>query len=104
MRSGPLSDRQSCLAEAVAWCRLRLDMGRVGESLRSVDLRPALLGRADALSVLMSSFEAVAAAVDFVCEVRRRRLAALGVVVSEVAVGSGRVLVTDFFTDVCQAS
>jgi hypothetical protein len=105
--SGKKNEAMRCLAEAIAWCSLKVDLSHVATALRTPALRPPLL-RGDLTEFqfaerLMASEADTQAAVAVICEQRRMELARLGVSIQPVdaKLGGGRLLRSDFDSDFC---
>jgi hypothetical protein len=100
------------LADAVAWCGVRASARDARTSVRTPELRPPLLDGTDdevVWRLVDGSFDALAAAVQHVCTQRGERLRQLGISAHARTGGKpdlegGRVLVTDFQTDLCVAA
>jgi hypothetical protein len=101
-------DYQRRLAETVAWCAGRARVDDAGRSTRTLSLLPQVLR--DSLD--SSLFQAVGAtnaardAVSFICEQRRAILASSKIPVADVGadLAGGRILCTDFDSDLCSAA
>jgi len=95
------------LAETVAWCSRRARAEAAGSSTRSLAVRPPVMGlpNSQPLDRLLLPGEAKAA-VEFVCEARRRELARLEIPVTPVGsdLAGGRILLTTIDTDLCGAA
>jgi hypothetical protein len=97
-----------CLAEAVAWCSRRARADDAGSSTRTPGLKPPVMARRgyDLLKRLLGSPAETTAAVEYVCQARRRELARLNIPVAPVGpdLSGGRVLFTTIDTDSCEAA
>ena len=98
--------------ETVAWVQSRLPSEDLGSALRTESLRPSDFPplnvpddpyRWGAIDRMLESPERAAAAVKHIVEERRAALARLGISVSMKTPG-GRILCTDFNSDVCGAA
>jgi hypothetical protein len=96
------------LAETVAWCNLHARVDDAGASTRSPALCPPVMALPEPqrLSWLLDKPGEPQAAVEFVCQARRRELARLGIPVAPVGpdIANGRVLFTTIDTDSCAAA
>ena len=96
------------LAETIAWCNHHARTDDAGTSTRSPALRPPLmeLPQRERLWSLLDSPGVPEAAVEHVCQARRRELARLGIPVAPVGrdMAGGRVLLTTLDTDSCVAA
>jgi hypothetical protein len=96
------------LAETVAWCDRHARADDAGASTRTAALKPLVLEYRgyDLLKRLLDSSAETTAAVEFVCQARRRELARLGIPVVPVGpdLAAGRVLFTTIDTDSCEAA
>jgi hypothetical protein len=100
------------LREVAAWVSPRIPAADVGSALRSPELRPPGFppfvwkpnaGTPSLITDLLESPSRPSAAVDHIVERRREALARSGVKLPDVAwaLGQGRILCTDFNSDVC---
>ena len=101
------------LSEAIAWCGLRASAGDARTSVRTPEMRPALLEGSDdevLRRLTKGSFADLREAVEYVGTRRRARLRQLGTGGRKYTgerkpnLAGGRVLVTDFQTDLCVAA
>ena len=96
------------LAETVAWCNHRARADDADTSTRSPALCPQVMAlpQRQRLSWLLDHPGEPQAAVEFVCQARRRELARLGIPVPPVGpdLAGGRVLFTTIDTDSCEAA
>ena len=96
------------LAETVAWCSRHARADDADTSTRSPTLCPPVMAlpQRQRLSRLLDLPGEAKAAVEFVCEARRRELARLGIPVIPVGsdLAGGRILFTTIDTDSCEAA
>jgi hypothetical protein len=96
------------LAETVAWCNLHARADDTATSTRSPALCPPVMAlpRGQRLPFLLDTPGEPAAAVEFVCQARRRELARLGIPIVSVGpdMAGGRVLFTTIDTDSSEAA
>jgi hypothetical protein len=96
------------LAETVAWCSRHARTDDADISTRSPALRPPVMAlpQRERLSRLLNVPGEPEAAVEFVCQARRRELARLGIRVLPIGsdLGGGRMLFTTIDTDSCEAA
>ena len=96
------------LAETIARCSRHARADDAATSTRSPVLRPTVmeLPQRQRLSRLLDVLGEPQAAVEFVCEARRRELARLGIPVAPVGpdLAGGRILFTTIDTDSCEAA
>jgi len=96
------------LADTVAWCSRHARADDAGSSTRSLALRPPVMALPDSqpLHRLLDVPGEAKAALDFVCEARRRELERLGIPVLSVGsdLAGGRILLTTIDTDSCWAA
>lgn len=98
----------NCLEETVAWCSRHARADDADVSTRSPNLCPPVMAlpQRQRLSRLLDVSGEPKAAVDFVCDARRRELARLGIPVHAVGpdLAGGRILFTTIDTDSCEAA
>src|SRR5262245_48474104 len=96
------------LAETVAWCARHARSDDAGTSTRSPALCPPVmaLSKGQRLSRLLEVPGEPRAAVEAVCQARRRELARLGIPVTPVGtdLAGGRILFTTIDTDSCECA
>jgi hypothetical protein len=96
------------LAETVAWCSAQSRADDADATTRSPTLCPLVMAlpQRQRLSSLLNQPGEAKAAVEFVCEARRRELAKLGMPVVSVGpdLARGRILFTTIDTDSCEAA
>jgi hypothetical protein len=96
------------LAETVAWCSRHARVDEAGITTRTPALMPPVMAYRgyDLLKKLLDSPAETTAAVEHVCQARRRELTRLGIPVVPIGPGfaGGRILFTTIDTDSCGAA